>query len=133
MFIGAAAYVIMVAGAHGLASPKALEATGGVSPVLVTPNWLIGTFFTLTVAELFLSPMGMSLVAKVAPPKVKGLMQGFWFAFTGLGNYLSGKVGEFYVRLELWQTFLILVIACGLAAVLMLLAAKAVERAAKIS
>lgn len=131
MFIGAVAYVIMVAGAQGLQSPASLEATGGVSPVLVTPYWLVGTFFTLTIAELFLSPMGMSLVAKVAPPKIKGLMQGFWFAFTGLGNYLSGKVGEFYVRLELWQTFLILVIACGLAAILMLLAAKAVERAAK--
>jgi proton-dependent oligopeptide transporter, POT family len=133
MFIGAAAYLIMVGAAFGLASPASLEATGGVSPVLVTPYWLVSTYFTLTVAELFLSPMGMSLVAKVAPPKVKGLMQGFWFAFTGLGNYLSGKVGEFYVRLELWQTFLILLVACFLAAVLMLLAAKAVERAAKLA
>ena len=133
MFVGAAAYVIMVAASRGLESPAALEKAGGVSPVLVTPYWLIGTYFTLTVAELFLSPMGMSLVAKVAPPKIKGLMQGFWFAFTGLGNWLSGKVGGLYARLELWQTFLVLLVACFLAAVLMLAAAKVVERAAKIA
>jgi proton-dependent oligopeptide transporter, POT family len=133
MFIGAAAYLVMVGAAFGLASPAALEATGGVSSVLVTPYWLVSTYFTLTVAELFLSPMGMSLVAKVAPPKVKGLMQGFWFAFTGLGNYLSGQVGAFYVRLELWQTFLVLLVACFLAAGLMLAAAKVVERAVKIA
>jgi proton-dependent oligopeptide transporter, POT family len=133
MFVGAAAYLVMVGAAWGLASPASLQATGGVSPVLVTPYWLIGTYFTLTVAELFLSPMGMSLVAKVAPPKIKGLMQGFWFAFTGLGNFLSGQVGAFYVRLELWQTFLILLVACFLAAILMLAAARAVERASQLA
>ena len=133
MFLGALAYVVMVLAAWGLPAPDALAAKGGVSPVLVTPYWLVGTFFTLTVAELFLSPMGMSLVAKVAPPKIVGVMQGFWFAFTGLGNYLSGQVGKLYARLELWQTFLVLVVACALAAILMLLAAKAVERAAKLA
>jgi POT family proton-dependent oligopeptide transporter len=133
MFVGAAAYVVMVAASRGLASPASLAAGGGVSPLLVTPYWLVGTYFTLTIAELFLSPMGLSLVAKVAPPKIKGLMQGCWFAFTGLGNYLSGKVGALYARLELWQTFLILLVACFLAAILMLAATRAVERAAKLA
>jgi POT family proton-dependent oligopeptide transporter len=90
-------------------------------------------YFTLTFAELLLSPMGLSLVAKVAPPKVKGLMQGCWFAFTGLGNFLAGLVGGFYARLELWQTFLVLLVACFLAAILMLAATRAVERAAKLA
>jgi len=132
MFVGAAAYLVMVIASYGLASPAALKATGGVSPALVTPYWLISMYFTLTIAELLLSPMGLSLVAKVAPPKMKGLMQGFWFAFTGLGNFLAGQVGSFYARLELWQTFLILLVACFLAAILMLAAARAVERAAKL-
>ena len=133
LFVGAVAYLVMVGASWGLASPSSLEAGGGVSPVLVTPYWLVGTYFTLTIAELFLSPMGLSLVAKVAPPKVKGLMQGFWFLFTGLGNWLSGQVGALYVRIELWQTFLVLLVACFLAAILMLAATRAVERAVKMS
>ena len=52
---------------------------GGTSSITVSPYWLITTYFTLTLAELHLSPMGLSFVSKVAPPKIKGLMMGGWF------------------------------------------------------
>ena len=54
----------------------------------VSPNWLISTYLLLTFAELLLSPMGISFVSKVAPPKLKGSMMGGWFAATAVGNYL---------------------------------------------
>ncbi|MDE5975428.1 MAG: hypothetical protein K2G69_02640, partial [Muribaculaceae bacterium] len=54
----------------------------------VSPNWLILTYLILTFAELLLSPMGISFVSKVAPPKYKGAMMGAWFGATAIGNYL---------------------------------------------
>ena len=47
----------------------------------------MGTYSILTFAELLLSPMGISFVSKVAPPKFKGLMMGLWFAASAIGNY----------------------------------------------
>ena len=55
----------------------------------VSPNWLILTYLVLTFAELLLSPMGISFVSKVAPPKYKGMMMGGWFVATAVGNFLT--------------------------------------------
>lgn len=60
----------------------------GQGAELVSPNVLISTYLFLTFAELLLSPMGISFVSKVAPPKYKGLMMGCWFGATAIGNYL---------------------------------------------
>ncbi|MBQ7987975.1 MAG: peptide MFS transporter [Bacteroidaceae bacterium] len=54
----------------------------------VSANWLILTYLILTFAELLLSPIGISFVSKVAPPKLKGMMMGGWFVATALGNFL---------------------------------------------
>lgn len=138
MFIAAIAYVILVVaaliGKDGgmLDSPAAIAKTGGsVSDVLLSPYWLISTYFTLTIAELFLSPMGLSFVAKVAPPKVKGLMQGGWLFATALGNYLSGVIAYPYEHLELWQTFLLLVITSLISAVFIFSVIRRLEAATK--
>jgi POT family proton-dependent oligopeptide transporter len=48
----------------------------------------MGTYLVLTFAELLLSPMGISFVSEVAPPKYKGAMMGCWFGATAIGNYL---------------------------------------------
>jgi POT family proton-dependent oligopeptide transporter len=138
MFIAAIAYIILVVasliGKDGgmLDSPAVIAKTGGsVSDVLLSPYWLISTYFTLTIAELFLSPMGLSFVAKVAPPKVKGLMQGGWLFATALGNYLSGVIAIPYAHLELWQTFLLLVITSLISAVFIFSVIKRLEAATK--
>jgi POT family proton-dependent oligopeptide transporter len=55
----------------------------------VSPAWLIGAYGVLTLGELMLSPMGLSLVSKVAPVRLRGMMMGMWFVATGLGNKLT--------------------------------------------
>ncbi len=55
----------------------------------VSPWWIIGAYFVISLGELMLSPMGLSLVSKVAPPHIRGLMMGGWFVATALGNTLT--------------------------------------------
>lgn len=116
--------------AHGL-SPKDLAATGQVVPdnMLVSPYWLIGTYFSLTIAELFLSPMGISFVSKVSPPKMKGLMQGGWLGATAIGNLAAGLIGYFWDKLELWHFFAILVGVTLLSAIFIFSVMKLLDRA----
>lgn len=98
MFVTALGFVVMM-----LAALKLHSVTG------LNPYWLIGTYFTLTIAELFLSPIGISFVSKVAPPKYLGLAQGGWLGATAIGNLLAGLVGKLWDIVELWQFFAILV------------------------
>ena len=127
MLITAVAYMVMVIASTGL--PPVYSISGGVSPETVSPFWLIGTYFTLTLAELHLSPMGLSFVSKVAPPKMKGLLMGGWFGATAVGNYLSGFVGRFYQNWELWQFFLLLVVTSLVAAGLVVIFLKRLKTA----
>ena len=128
MILTAIGFGIMMVAAFGLRSPAELE--GGVSDTLISPYWLVSTYFTLTIAELFLSPMGISFVSKVTPPKYKGLMQGGWLAATAIGNLLAGLFGFVWERLEMWQSFLVLVVMCLLAATFIFSVMKKLERAA---
>jgi len=130
MILTAAAFSILVIGSIGLPSPAQLG--GQVAPPehQVSVYWLISTYFMLTIAELFLSPMGISFVSKVAPPKYKGLMQGGWFAATAIGNYLVGVVGWLWMKLPLWALWSILVVACLLSAAFMFSIMKKLEKVA---
>ncbi len=110
MLIAALGFIILMIASMGLPAPSELQ---GVSNVLVSANWLISTYFVLTIAELFLSPMGLSFVAKVAPPQYKGMMQGGWLAATAIGNYLVGVMGMFWDELPLYAFWGVLVV-CGL-------------------
>ena len=87
MLVAACAYLLMIAGSIGLPVPTY---TNGVNDHManVTPNLLVSTYLVLTFAELLLSPIGISFVSKVAPPKYKGMMMGAWFVSTALGNFL---------------------------------------------
>lgn len=117
MLIAALGFVVLAIGSVGLPTPDAAKVAGGVATnMLVSPNWLIGTYFTLTIAELFLSPMGISFVSKVAPPKYKGLAQGGWLAATAIGNYLVALIGYLWGGLDLWMLWGILIICCLLSA-----------------
>jgi POT family proton-dependent oligopeptide transporter len=85
----------------------ALSTTVMISAVNVGMNgaekvsawWLIGTYGVITVGELCLSPMGLSLVSKLAPPRLAALMMGGWMLSTSIGNKLSG------VLASLWDTY----------------------------
>lgn len=98
MFLTALGFVIMMTGALKLQSMTGLSS-----------YWLIGTYLTLTIAELFLSPIGISFVAKVAPPRFSGLAQGGWLGATAIGNLLAGLVGKLWDIVEIWQFFALLV------------------------
>ncbi len=95
----------------------------------VTPFWLIGTYFSLTIAELFYSPIGISFVSKVAPPKLAGMAQGGWFASTAIGNLLAGLIGAFWDGWDMWQFFLLLVVMLMLSAIFIFSIMKILETA----
>lgn len=128
MFLTAIGFIVLILASLKLQSPEALD--GGVSDALISPYWLIGTYFTLTIAELFLSPIGISYVSKIAPPKHKGLAQGGWLGATAIGNLMAGLIGRFWDTLELWQFFLILVVMCSLSAIFVFSVLRILERAA---
>ena len=69
-------------------------AGGNKDPNIMSPAWLIGTYFIVTLAEILISPMGQSFVSKVAPPRIAGLMMGGWFAATAAGSYGSRPAGQ---------------------------------------
>jgi proton-dependent oligopeptide transporter, POT family len=128
MLIAAAAYLLMVMSSFGLLSP--VDRGDIVDYTRVTPYWLISTYFMLTIAELFISPMGISFVSKVAPPKLKGLMQGGWFAATAIGNFLIQIGSHFWNLVPLWSLWLIFVVCCTLSAVFMFSIMKKLEKVA---
>lgn len=96
MLIAAAGFAIMAFGSLGLLTPDAQAEVvkSGEEGTLVSANWLISTYLVLTFAELLLSPMGISFVSKVAPPKLKGMMMGGWFVATAIGNALVSVGGS---------------------------------------
>jgi POT family proton-dependent oligopeptide transporter len=89
----------------------------------------MATYLTLTFAELLLSPMGISFVSKVAPPKMKGLMMGLWFAASAIGNYLSSIPGLLWERVPLWANWTLLMVLCLIAAGIMFAMLKKIEAA----
>jgi POT family proton-dependent oligopeptide transporter len=86
----------------------------------VSPLWLLGSYAVVTLGELMLSPMGLSLVSKVAPIKVRGLMMGGWFVATAIGNSLT-MIGVYW---EEWlhSTFFAVLGASALAMAVVLFA-----------
>ena len=127
MLVAAGGYLIMILASVGQPSPASIQGT--VSPDPVIPQWLMGTYLTLTFAELLLSPMGISFVSKVAPPKVKGLMMGLWFAATAVGNYLSSIPGLLWEKVPLWANWALLMGLCLIAAAMMFAMLKKIEAA----
>jgi POT family proton-dependent oligopeptide transporter len=87
----------------------------------VSPFWLVLAYAIVTLGELMLSPMGLSLVSKVAPMKIRGLMMGGWFAATAIGNKLTA-IGVYW---DVWlqSTFFAVLggMALGMAFVLLFL------------
>jgi len=89
----------------------ALMAGGGKASWL----WLIGYFVVLTVGELYLSPIGLSLVTKVAPARAISMMMGVWLATSFTGGFLAGYLGSLWSGMEKSSFFLMLAIIAALA------------------
>ena len=119
MVMAGAAYGVMVCASLGLVG------TNGA----VSPNWLISTYLLLTFAELLLSPMGISFVSKVAPPKLKGSMMGGWFAATAVGNYLVSIPMLLWGKISVAAIWGILIALCALSAIFIFSIMKKLEAA----
>ena len=132
MGIAVIAFAVMSIGSMGLPTNKEITAMGGLDTAMrVTPFLLIGTYFILTIAELFISPLGLSFVSKVAPPQHQGIMQGCWLGATALGNQLLVFGAIFYENIPIWATWAVFVIACLISMFTMLAMVKWLERVAK--
>lgn len=83
--------------------------------------WPLATTFILTIGELYLSPIGLSLVTRVAPARIVSMMMGIWFLSSFFGNYLSGWIGTFYGRMPR-EGFFLLLAGLGLVSGLAILA-----------
>jgi POT family proton-dependent oligopeptide transporter len=112
MVIAASGFVIMLIASLNLVAPKLIASENMTTWGRVSPAWLISSYLILTIAELFLSPMGLSFVSKVSPLRFQGLMQGGWLLATATGNKLLFVGGYFWDKIELWQLWGIFIVCC---------------------
>jgi POT family proton-dependent oligopeptide transporter len=131
MIIASLGFVIVLLGSMDLIAPRTIEAEGLTDWGRVSPYWLISSYLILTIAELFLSPMGLSFVSKVAPERFQGLMQGGWLLATAIGNKLLFVGSFFWERIELWQLWSIFIVCCILSAIFIFSIMRRLENATK--
>jgi len=132
MGIAATAFVIMAIGSIGLPLLKDTVAQGGLPEAQrVTPWLLFSVYFILTVAELFISPLGLSFVSKVAPAHMQGLMQGGWLTATAVGNFSLVLGAMMYENISISITWTVFVTVCVASMLVMLAMVKWLERVAK--
>lgn len=105
-------FVFFVAAKIGEASVPAGANVYALGAYKMSPLWLLGAYGVLTLGELMLSPMGLSLVSKVAPVRMRGLMMGGWFVATAIGNKLT-QIGQLWDD-WLHSSFWIFLSACAL-------------------
>ena len=121
MAIAACAYIFLVAlsAVAGFNSPASYNGSVPLD-IKVGPWALIVTYFFLTVAELFISPLGLSFVSKIAPKHIQGICQGLWLSATAIGNLLILLGPYLYNGMpKLWMCWLVFAIICVVAMTVM--------------
>ncbi|MHC1731568.1 MAG: peptide MFS transporter [Bacteroidales bacterium] len=131
MIIAAVGFVVVLLSSVKLPSPASLEGSPVAEALRVSPYWLISSYLILTVAELFLSPMGLSFVSKVAPSRFQGLMQAGWLLATAVGNKLLFVGTKMWDKVELWQLWTVFIVCCLLSAAFIFSIMKRLENATK--
>ncbi len=96
--------------------------------VLVSPLWLVLTYFLHTIGELCLSPVGLSSMTKLAPDRVKGMIMGVWFLAASMGNLIAGNVTKLYESFTVPQLFGAVAVFCLVPAVIMFLLVKPIAK-----
>jgi len=131
MIIAAIGFIIVLISSLNLSSPQLLAGSPVADAERVSPYWLISSYLILTIAELFLSPMGLSFVSKVAPSRFQGLMQGGWLLATAVGNKLLFVGTILWDRVELWHLWLVFIVCCLVSAAFIFSILKKLENASK--
>jgi POT family proton-dependent oligopeptide transporter len=124
VFTGLAFFILFLAALSGEATVTA----DNPYAFQVSMWWLILAYGVLTLGELLLSPMGLSLVSKVAPLKIRGVMMGGWFVATGIGNKLT-QIGIFWTQWYHSTFWLVLSLAALFMAVVLFLLLKPLKKA----
>ena len=117
--------VLLVAAAFGLMSVAGL--VGGDNG-RVSVWWLVSAYMLIALGEVCLSPMGLSLVNRVAPPRSRGLLMGAWFVSLSAGGYFAGFVGAYWNRMPHSRFFLLVVGLLMIAALVLMLVMSQVRR-----
>ncbi len=131
MIIAALGFIIIMVASIGAPSPSSLGGVPAADSDRVSPYWLMSSYLVLTVAELFLSPMGLSFVSKVAPSRFQGLMQGGWLLATAVGNKLLFIGSILWDKVNLSTLWLVFIICCLLSATFIFSILKRLERASQ--
>jgi len=131
MIIASIGFIIVLISSLNLSSPQLLAGSPVSDAERVSPYWLISSYLILTIAELFLSPMGLSFVSKVAPSRFQGLMQGGWLLATAVGNKLLFVGTLLWDRVELWQLWLVFIVCCLTSAAFIFSILKRLEKEGK--
>jgi proton-dependent oligopeptide transporter, POT family len=137
MIIAAVGFLVILIASLNMVSPHELRIVDESGVIKysavpdssrVMPYWLISSYLILTIAELFLSPIGLSFVSKVAPGRFQGLMQGGWLLATAVGNKLLFVGSTFWGKVDLWQLWLIFIVCCLVSAAFIFSIMKRLER-----
>ncbi len=129
LLLAGLSFLIMVVVSRNMGAAGEFVSGDAADALRVTPYWLIATYFSLTISELFYSPIGISFVSKVAPPKWAAFMQGGWLGSTAIGNLLAGLIGPFWQQWEMWQFFTLLVVMLLLSSLFIFAIMKILESA----
>jgi proton-dependent oligopeptide transporter, POT family len=105
---------VCVAAANLVMAAGAFVAGGGKA----SPLWLVGYFALITIGELYLSPIGLSLMSKSAPARIRSMMMGLWFATTFPADILAGYVGGFWSSMAKADFFMLIAAIAALGGVL---------------
>ena len=114
LFVSGLSTLIMVAAVYSI----------GDGSIKSSSWWLISSYGIITIGELFLSPMGLSLVSKLSPPRITAMMMGGWSLATSLGNKLSGILAKLWDTYDdkanyFWVNFILLMIATAMLALML--------------
>jgi POT family proton-dependent oligopeptide transporter len=129
LIIAAFGFLIVLIGSIGAPSPSLLNGAPVADTDRVSSYWLISSYLILTVAELFLSPMGLSFVSKVAPSRFQGLMQGGWLLATAAGNKLLFVGTLLWDKIPLSLLWLVFIVFLLLSATFIFSILKRLEKA----
>jgi POT family proton-dependent oligopeptide transporter len=110
---------LFISGLSSLVMVIAILTVSSVYTNKTAPGWLWGTYFVFTISEIFLSPIGLSLVSKLAPARLTALMMGGWFLSTSLGGKIAGVMTSFWDEFtDKKMFFLLLVVSAFIGGIL---------------
>ncbi|HEX7458095.1 MAG TPA: peptide MFS transporter, partial [Ginsengibacter sp.] len=123
---------LFISGLSALVMVFAVMSVPSVYLEKTSPYWLWGTYFVFTISELLLSPIGLSLVSKLAPARLTALMMGGWFLSTSIGGKIAGVMTSFWDDFtDKKMFFLILVISAFIGGILIFSRLKSLNRIVK--